>query len=71
MTTLTANHSFLSKVNATLEVIVSSFLFARAARWSFFEAKKSEVSHLYSMANRYEYTQPNLAAELRSIASRG
>lgn len=74
MTTLTARHndkSFFDKVNTLLDTVVSSFFAARAARNSYLESKKSDVTRLYRIAEKYDNVQPNLAAELRSIAARG
>lgn len=74
MTTLTARHNnkgIFDKVSNLLDTVVESFLVARAARNSYLESKKSDVSRLYRIAESYDNVQPNLAAELRSIASRG
>ena len=75
MTTLTINHvqsnNVLSKVSVTLVKVVDSFMQARSAHQSYMASKKSEVAQLHRLAQSYENTQPNLAAELRSIAARG
>jgi hypothetical protein len=74
MTTLTVRHnekSILDKVSYFLSSVVESLMIARAARASYLESKKSDVTRLYRIAQKYENIQPNLAAELRSIAARG
>ncbi len=74
MTTLTAHHndkSIFDKVSNLFSTVVESFLIARAARNSYLESKKSDVVRLYRVAESYDNIQPNLAAELRSIAARG
>ena len=81
MTTLTANYSSKttaagsSKFGAALRNIFVRFVQAHESQAALmtadYNSKVEGASQLNRLANKFESSQPNLAAELRFIASRG
>ncbi|EJL84353.1 hypothetical protein PMI16_03829 [Herbaspirillum sp. CF444] len=79
MTTLTANYSakntgtVAGKIGTVLRNIFVRFVQAHESQAALLTADQhvEGAAQLNRMANKFESTQPNLAAELRFIASRG
>ena len=78
MTTLTAdfsksNATISSKIGAALRTVFVRFVQAHEAQATLLTTNHdlSGAAELNRMANRFEASQPNLAAELRFIAARG
>jgi len=79
MTTLSAGYSSKttnklgSKIAAVLRNVFIRFVQAHEAQAALLVADQhiNSSAHLNRLANKYESSQPNLATELRFIASRG
>ena len=79
MTTLTANYSgkssstASSKIGAALRNVFVRFVQAHESQAALLTADQhiDGAAQMRIMANKFESSQPNLAAELRFIASRG
>jgi hypothetical protein len=79
MTTLTAGYttkttnSFGNKIAVGLRKVFVRFVQAHESQAALLMADQNVLgaTELNRMANRFETSQPNLAAELRYIASRG
>jgi len=79
MTTLTANYAAKNtgattgKIGTILRKIFVRFVQAHESQAALLTADQhvNGAAHLNRLANKFEASQPNLAAELRFIASRG
>ncbi len=82
MTTMTAHfgtataHAVASKLAAMLHSLANMFeakavAVEKPVAKTTAKRKLQTLASIYSMASQYEAAQPNLAAELRYIASRG
>jgi len=79
MTTLTAGYSSKTtnnlgnKIAVALRNVFIRFVQAHEAQAALLVADQhiNSAAHLNRLANKFEATQPNLATELRFIASRG